>query len=32
MCYVADASGGPTLACLNGSAWTVLAALGAAVS
>ena len=32
LCYVSDASGGPTLACSNGSAWKVLAALGATVA
>lgn len=32
MAYVTDASGGPTLAMSNGTAWKVVAALGATVS
>lgn len=32
LAYVADASGGPSLACSDGSAWRVVAALGAVVS
>lgn len=30
--YVSDASGGPTIAVSNGSAWKVVAVLGATVS
>lgn len=32
LAYVSNASGGPTLACSDGAAWRVLAALGAAVA
>jgi hypothetical protein len=32
LAYVSDASGGPTLACSDGSTWRVIAALGATVS
>jgi hypothetical protein len=32
LCYVSDASGGPALACSDGSDWKVVAALGAVVS